>query len=629
MTDLRGTIRATADIAGRRGRSDLVERLEQAQRQRTDSTVRVVVVGDFKSGKSSLVNALVGSVACPVDDDLATAVITSVAHAPAPTASVMYKSEQGEALAPATVSVDDLGPLVERGHHDGHALGSISVRVPSPFLAGGLELIDTPVLGGLDSPEAVATLMGLPFVDALLFVTDTSQEFTAPELSYLCHAWSSGTRVICVMSKIDLHPQWRRILEIDQGHLRTAGFEPPIIATSVRLNELAATFGDQAYADESGIPALRDYLIRQVVIPANAGRNQAALAVVVGVLDQIESVLRAEQAALAGGEGPTVAELRSSYERATELLTDRSRWRHVLNDGVEDLSRDVQHELTVRLRDLGHQAGEMVDAGDPVVMEEEYSNWVSRGAASIVSECFQLVARRGEELSDLMVAELSSATAGLLVSLELALATQATDQLSFSSHSSSADDDEDKVLVAIGGAWGGMEPLLGVAGMIGLGVGGVVAAPVLLAVAGVAGILTVGRAFKQERRKALSAERQRAKDEYKEYLDEVQVRFTKALDDAVRSLSRQLRDGANSRVAELQLSTRTALEATERAPTVDEAAKTAEVAELERELAEVAALREQARDEVKATMEAFPAPAGDQDAQPVTSGRAMGDEHDG
>lgn len=46
-------------------------------------------------------------------------------------------------------------------------------------------------MGGLDSPEAVATLMGLPFVDVLLFVSDTSQEYTAPELSYLRQATAS------------------------------------------------------------------------------------------------------------------------------------------------------------------------------------------------------------------------------------------------------------------------------------------------------------------------------------------------------------------------------------------------------------------------------------------------------
>src|SRR5690606_29916306 len=188
-----------------------------------------------------------------------------------------------------------------------------------------------------------------------------------------------------------------------------------------------------------------------------------------------------------------------------ELLGEGARWRQLLADGVEDLRHDAQHELAVRLRELAHAAGERVDASDPTTQEEQLSAWVSRGAAAVVSECFQLVARRGEGLADDVVAELTAATEGLLVSLEVALANEPADQLSFTSHSSSGGDEEDKVLVAIGGAWGGMEPLLGVAGMIGLGVGGVVAAPVLLAVAGVAGVLTVGRAFRQEKRKALGA----------------------------------------------------------------------------------------------------------------------------
>ncbi len=612
MHQTRGNLGAAVDIAVRRARADLVERLEAADRHRRDTTTRVVVVGDFKSGKSSLVNALVGAVACPVDDDLATAVMTSVTHAAAPTASVAYKGEQGEPVAGAEVPLDALVDLVADGHHQGHALAAISVGVPSPFLAGGLELIDTPVLGGLDSPEAVATLMGLPFVDALLFVSDTSQEYTGPELTYLEHAVATGTRVVCVMSKVDLHPHWRRVLEIDEGHLRRAGLLLPLLPTSARLHELATTYGDEAYAAESGIPALREHLIRDVVIPANAGRQQVALAEVVAVLDQLESVLRAEHSALRDdGSAASLADLRSSYDRATELLGEGARWRQILGDGVEDLRNDAHHELAVRLRDLGHAAGERVDASDPSTQEEELAAWVSRGAAAVVSDCFQLVARRGEDLADRVVAELMAATSGVLVSLDLAMANEPTDQLSFTSHSSSGDDDEDKVLVAIGGAWGGMEPLLGVAGMIGLGVGGVVAAPVLLAVAGVAGVLTVGRAFRQEKRKALSADRQRLKDEYRDYLEEVQVRFTKALDDAVRSLQRQLRDGATTRLAELQRSARSAVEATERAPEVDTDARAAQVAELDAELAAVSTLREQTRAEVRATMAAIPGGPGE------------------
>ena len=50
--------------------------------------VRVLVVGEFKQGKSLLVNALVGAPVCPVHDDIATSVATVVTHAPSPVLTV-------------------------------------------------------------------------------------------------------------------------------------------------------------------------------------------------------------------------------------------------------------------------------------------------------------------------------------------------------------------------------------------------------------------------------------------------------------------------------------------------------------------------------------------------------------
>ena len=64
-------------------REDLAERLSSARRLLADSTVMVHVVGEFKQGKSQLVNALVNAPVCPVDDDIATAVPTVVRYAAA------------------------------------------------------------------------------------------------------------------------------------------------------------------------------------------------------------------------------------------------------------------------------------------------------------------------------------------------------------------------------------------------------------------------------------------------------------------------------------------------------------------------------------------------------------------
>ena len=87
---------------------------------------------------------------------------------------------------------------------------------------GGLEIVDTPGVGGLSSVHGAATTGALPSADAVLLVSDAAQEYTAPELEFLRHAVSVCPNVACVITKTDLHRQWRRIADLDREHLRTA-----------------------------------------------------------------------------------------------------------------------------------------------------------------------------------------------------------------------------------------------------------------------------------------------------------------------------------------------------------------------------------------------------------------------
>ena len=93
------------------GREDLAERLSSARRLLSDSTVMVHVVGEFKQGKSSLVNALLTAPICPVDDDIATAVSTEVRYAEQVCASASFESLEGsggagwtEAISPSEIA---------------------------------------------------------------------------------------------------------------------------------------------------------------------------------------------------------------------------------------------------------------------------------------------------------------------------------------------------------------------------------------------------------------------------------------------------------------------------------------------------------------------------------------------
>jgi hypothetical protein len=99
--DTVATVDAALDAIGRYRRPDLESRLRQtAGRLRTDR-VRVLVVGEFKQGKSLLVNGLVRAPVCPVFDDVATSVPTVVRYAAEPTAALVRVVEQADDGDPA------------------------------------------------------------------------------------------------------------------------------------------------------------------------------------------------------------------------------------------------------------------------------------------------------------------------------------------------------------------------------------------------------------------------------------------------------------------------------------------------------------------------------------------------
>src|SRR5690606_18757338 len=180
-------VQETRALAEAAGRADLAERLDRTYDRLRDPNVRVIVVGQFKQGKSKLINALVNAPACPVDDDVATSVPTMVGYADTPSAWVTVEASDSTSSKPRferrPIPLDELPSYVsERGNpsNERHVL-SAEVLLPREILRGGLNLVDSPGVGGLESSNALATLAALTSAHAVLLVSDASQEYTEPE----------------------------------------------------------------------------------------------------------------------------------------------------------------------------------------------------------------------------------------------------------------------------------------------------------------------------------------------------------------------------------------------------------------------------------------------------------------
>ena len=158
---------------------------EELRRVAVEPTVRVLVAGEFKQGKSSLVNAIAGAEVCPVDDDVATSVATAIRYSETPEAFAVFAGGDGPERRPIDASA--LPSWVTETGEDAatEGLQLVDVGVPAEPLRGGLVLVDLPGAGGLGSFHGAATLAALPYAQGVLFVSDAVQELTATERDFL------------------------------------------------------------------------------------------------------------------------------------------------------------------------------------------------------------------------------------------------------------------------------------------------------------------------------------------------------------------------------------------------------------------------------------------------------------
>jgi len=182
-----------------------------AERLRTGRFV-LAVVGEFSSGKSFLLNALLGKIAregrggtaritglLATDVNPSTATITELFYAGDEGATAYYEDGRSE-----RVPLDGLARFVTAS--DGIAPTLVRVGVASPFLANGFVVADTPGLASIVPGHRRATLSYLPRADAVLYLIDTQQPFTDGDAAFLGIIRRYIESLFIVQTKIDL---WR------------------------------------------------------------------------------------------------------------------------------------------------------------------------------------------------------------------------------------------------------------------------------------------------------------------------------------------------------------------------------------------------------------------------------------
>ena len=438
------SVTRAADIARRYGQDSAADRAVQM----LNATFRagtVVVMGEVKRGKSSLVNALIAQPdLLPVDVLTCTSapIRVAVSHdgPVVPQVTLVRGTEREMILATELarwVTVDGVGSLQGNTNagleeaQDPPSSAEIAVRYPD---MDGVTVVDTPGVGGLDKRAVTAALQEARHAGVLLMVCDASTPITAPEMDILRQAHDSVGGVIVAVTKTDKNTRrWRAIVEDNKRLISShMGIDVPVVGVSSLRALDAARCIDPARRAElerrSGIAQLRSQLRAQLRQPAAMGQR-AALQSITTTLTGIAKTVRDDIRLLA--ESSTAVEQLEAEKTTLERLREESsefeqRFQRDLavartrvTEGLDKALEEVRHEWTQQinadslrvLRSKPQVFTSQIETELAVVMEDTVGAMVeeiSKLASALFPDRQELIAEiMGTTVASLTPAEVS------------------------------------------------------------------------------------------------------------------------------------------------------------------------------------------------------------------------------
>ncbi len=587
MKFARDVVKLGVDAATAYERPDLQQRIQLALDRLERPDTIVCVAGEFKKGKSALVNGLVGDDLCPVDDDLATSAITILRYADDPAMSVRRHTDEGETVVDEIERSQIAQYATEAGNPENRLhIEFVELQIRNGLLARGITLVDTPGSGTLASGYGAATLAFLQSADALVFVTDCSQELIEPEVAYLKEAAERCATVLIAMTKIDLYPEWRRIVEINQGHLERAGVAAPIIPVSTTLREIALGERDRQINEESGFPELLETLRSEILEQAGDRAAAEALRATREASEQMITAYESELAILNDPEGAAaeLARLEEAKERLNALRGAGSRWATVMNDGFAVLTSNVDYQFRSTMRGILRSTEEQIEEIDPSGEWDEITERLQSDVAKAVEEAFNRIDDDVGQLRDTISSMLRDETAAIWETSAGSISIDVENMWS-----ERELDDENigtKVFKGLNAMRGSYMGLLMV-GMLGNFVGLAMITPVLIG----AGLLFGGRQFLEERKRDVTRKRQQARTFVRQFVDDVQFEAGTRIRETTRDFQREMRDYYTDRIGELAQTYTEAVQNTQQSLKQDESSRDARKRDLSTRVEKLTELR--------------------------------------
>ena len=427
MPPLRKVHSCPADAASARARAELAQCLDEAEqlpgmdgrtceelRQKLlDAQFNLVVAGQFKRGKSSLLNALLGDELLPVGVVPLTSIVTIIRFASVKAARAILQDGSER-----PISIDELPNYVtERGNpRNAQGIRQVVIDHPSAWLANSVRLVDTPGIGSVYEHNTDVTQQYLPHADAVLFIASVDQPLSRAELEFLGSLHEYADKIFCVLNKID-HLSAAELADslafVRERLVASLGAQIPLFAVSARLALAAKARADAGMLEASGFPELEESLRRfmheekEQTAERSAGRGLLRILTQVRFSYELEEKLltapqrRLDENLAAFGRKRIDVE-RSSTDHQVLLEADaRTLFETTVEPALAEFKRSLQARICAAVPSWYEELAALPSTKLQVALEERlvaeirssYDGWLAREDAAL-SAAFASICER-------------------------------------------------------------------------------------------------------------------------------------------------------------------------------------------------------------------------------------------
>ncbi len=209
-----GVLNEGIEFATKYDYKDVVESIDKSIEKLKTNELVVLVCGEMKRGKSSLLSAfLEEDDLFPINANVATNVVTIVRYGESEIIEVVL--EKGDKFESKIIKREEIKDYVtEQGNVKNlKKVKYLYIKTPNQKLKNGLVFVDTPGVGSLNIDHSEITYGYLPNADVLLFVSDALSPLTELELKFLISAAQYCNNIIFPITKTDVSNNFNEIKE--------------------------------------------------------------------------------------------------------------------------------------------------------------------------------------------------------------------------------------------------------------------------------------------------------------------------------------------------------------------------------------------------------------------------------